>query len=140
MDAIRNRELENSFYLLKALCGPNIPYHLVRGIGMQRLKDDRTKYPSIVEARRKYLDEYRQHKSVLTKFKDAFAPYIYIITKAPKFVKDDEGNTKCEDEFMPFKTKEELNKKLVPYPDSKQATIDQEVEKKQNKEKNANVD
>ena len=52
MDCIRNRELENSFYLLKALCGPNIPYHLIRGIGMQRLKDDRTKYPSIVEARR----------------------------------------------------------------------------------------
>jgi hypothetical protein len=61
MDSIRNRELENSFYLIKALCGPNIPYHLIRGIGMQRLKDDRTNYPSIVEARKKYLDEYRQH-------------------------------------------------------------------------------
>jgi hypothetical protein len=29
---------------------------------------------------------------------------------------------------MPFKTKEELNKKLAPYPESKQAMIDQEVE------------
>jgi hypothetical protein len=95
LDNIRERELEKSFYLLKALCGPNIPYHLIRGIGMQKLKDDRTNYPSIIEARRKYLDEYRQHKSVLTKFKDAFAPHIYVITKAPKFIIDDEGAKKC---------------------------------------------
>ena len=95
MDNIRDRELEKSFYLLKALCGPNIPYHLIRGIGMQRSKDDRTKYPSIVEERRKYQDEYRQHKSVLLKFKQAFASHIYVITKAPKFEKDNDGENKC---------------------------------------------
>lgn len=53
LEFINKRETEKSFYLLKALCGPNIPYHLIRGIGMQRAKDDgRKKYDSIVEDRK----------------------------------------------------------------------------------------
>jgi hypothetical protein len=74
----------------------------------------------------------------LTKFKYAFEPHIYIITKAPKFAKDDEGKTKCENHYIPFKTKDELNKELSDYPKSKQAMIDQEARKKQYK--NTNVD
>jgi hypothetical protein len=43
---------------MKALCGPNLPIHLIRGIGMQKNKDDKTKYPSQLEERRKFQDDY----------------------------------------------------------------------------------
>jgi glutaredoxin 2 len=83
---------------------------------MQKSKDDRTKYPSIKEVREKYLFEYRQHKGVLRKFKDAFASHIYVITKAPKFYVDDEGTKQCKREYIPFKTKNDIDKKLEDSP------------------------
>jgi hypothetical protein len=46
LDNIRERDPATSFNLLKALCGPNIPVHLIRGIGMQRAPDNNTNRPS----------------------------------------------------------------------------------------------
>ena len=82
------------------MCGPNIPYHLIRGIGIQKAKDEKTKYPSIVEIRKKWLDEYRQHKSVLDKFQSTFADHVYLITKAPKFIINSSGQKVIKTEYF----------------------------------------
>jgi hypothetical protein len=54
---IQERENEQAFYLLKILCGPNIPSYLLRGIGIQKypLKE----FPSIVKPRDTMIEEYK---------------------------------------------------------------------------------
>lgn len=46
---------------------------------------------------------------MLLKFKSAFAPFIYVITKAPKFAFDDEGNKFTEKSYIPFAKQKDLN-------------------------------
>lgn len=53
---------------------------------MQLKKDDgRNKYHSIVEDRKKQIDEYRQHRETLVKFQKAFPKHVYVITEASKY-------------------------------------------------------
>lgn len=64
------------------------------------------------ETRRKYQDEYRQHKSVLLKFKQAFPEHIYVITKAPKFETDEDGDKVCTKKYIPFPKEKDLREDL----------------------------
>lgn len=87
---------------------------------MQRAKDDgRTNYPSIVEKRKEYISAYRQYKGVLLKFKEAFPPSIYVITKAPKFGTNEEQEKTMLKSYKPFpndnKSKEKSKKQLKDF-------------------------
>jgi hypothetical protein len=46
---IKGRETDQAFYLIKVLCGPNIPFYQIRGIGMLKNKSDL--YPSVIQTR-----------------------------------------------------------------------------------------
>jgi hypothetical protein len=75
---IKLRENGKAFYLIKVLCGPNIPFYLIRGIGMHKQNSDL--YPSVIEHRDDQIDEYRECEQILMKMKDRFLPEVYLFT------------------------------------------------------------
>jgi hypothetical protein len=65
----RDRQEKDAFFLLKAFCGPQIPFYLLKGEG---------NYPE-VDLNSK-MEEYRKNKSSFNKLIRMFPKYIYFVT------------------------------------------------------------
>lgn len=75
---IKQRENDKAFYLIKVVCGPINPFHLIRGLGMQKEPSD--KLPSIIQDKKKLSNDYKQCLDILNKCFKNFEKHIYMFT------------------------------------------------------------